>query len=69
MYGSNGWGSNGKVSYCFLGDMLENTGLQGSTLSDHRMATGFGPFELPTHGLPHYVLTLHFMHVQKVFTR
>ena len=22
-------------------------GLQGSTLSDHRMTTGFGPFELP----------------------
>ena len=26
-------------------------GLQGSTLSDHRMTTGFGPFELPTCGL------------------
>ena len=23
-------------------------GLQGSTLFDHRMTTGFGPFELPT---------------------
>ena len=35
-------------------DMLKkkkNTGLQGSTLSGHRMTTGFGPFELPTHGL------------------
>ena len=31
--------------------MLKNTGLQGSTLSDPRMTTGFGPFELPTHGL------------------
>ena len=26
-------------------------GLQGSTLSDHHMTTGFGPFELPTCGL------------------
>ena len=31
--------------------MLKNTGLQGSTLSDPRMTTGFGPFELPTRGL------------------
>ena len=31
--------------------MLKNAGLQGSTLSDHRMTTGFGPFELPTCGL------------------
>ena len=29
----------------------KNAGLQGSTLSDHRMTTGFGPFELPTCGL------------------
>ena len=29
----------------------KNAGLQGSTLSDHRMITGFGPFELPTCGL------------------
>ena len=48
-----GWGSYGKVGYCFLGDMLKkkqkkNTGLQGSTLSGHHMTTGFGPFELPT---------------------
>ena len=28
-----------------------NAGLQGSTLSGHRMTTGFGPFELPTCGL------------------
>ena len=31
--------------------MFKNTGLQGSTLSGHRMTTGFGPFKLPTHGL------------------
>ena len=35
----------------FLGDMLKNTGLQGSTLSGPRMTTDFGPFELPTRGL------------------
>ena len=37
----------------FVGDMLKkkNTGLQGSTLSGPHMTTGFGPFELPTHGL------------------
>ena len=29
----------------------KNTGLQGSTLSGPRMTMGFGPFELPTHGL------------------
>ena len=29
----------------------KNAGLQGSTLSDHRMTTGFRPFELPTCGL------------------
>ena len=28
----------------------KNAGLQGSTLSDHRMTTGFGPFELPSIG-------------------
>ena len=43
-YGLNGWGSYDKVSCCFAG-------LQGSTLSDHRMTTGFSPFELPTCGL------------------
>ena len=31
------WDSYGKVSYCFLEDMLTNTGLQGSTLSSHCM--------------------------------
>ena len=49
--GLNGWGSYGKVSCRFLGDMLKNTGLQGSTLSGLRMTTGFGPFELPNCGL------------------
>ena len=34
----------------FWGDMLKNTGCQGSTLSGPRMTTGFGPFELPTRG-------------------
>ena len=28
IYSSDGWDSYGKVSYCFLGDMLENTDLQ-----------------------------------------
>ena len=41
----SGWGS-----YCFL-EMLKNPGLQRSTLSDPHTTTGFGPFELPTHGL------------------
>ena len=31
--------------------MLKNAGLQGSTLSDHHMTTGFGLFKLLTHGL------------------
>jgi len=31
--------------------MIKNAGLQGSTLSNHHMTTGFGPFELPTCGL------------------
>ena len=29
----------------------KQTGLQGSTLSSHRMISGFGPFELPIRGL------------------
>ena len=33
-----------------LGD-AQNAGLQGSTLSNPRMTTGFGPFEPPTRGL------------------
>ena len=32
---------------------LKNAGLRGSTLSDHRMTTGFGLFELPTCSLLH----------------
>ena len=57
----NGWGIydlNGLDIYrqselLFFGRYAqkENTGLQGSTLSGHRMITGFGPFEFPTHGL------------------
>ena len=47
----NGWGSNGKLLFC-LEICSKNAGLQGSTLSDHRMTAGFGPFELPTCG--HY---------------
>ena len=31
--------------------MCESAGLQMSSLSGHRMTTGFGPFELPTRGL------------------
>ena len=37
---TNGWGiygSNGWDSYCFLGDIQKNTGLQRSTLSSPRM--------------------------------
>ena len=34
------WGS--------LGDVLTNTGLWESSLSDHCVIIGFGPFELPT---------------------
>ena len=41
-----------KVSCCFVLKYAQKiAGLQGSTLSDHRMTTGFGPFELPTCGL------------------
>ena len=51
-YGLNGWGSYDKVSCCFVWKYAQKiAGLQGSTLSDHRMTTGFGPFELPTCGL------------------
>ena len=36
----------------FLWDVCsKNTGLQRSTLSGPHMTRGFGPFELPTHGL------------------
>ena len=41
-YGLNEWGSYDEVSCCFVGNMLQKiAGLQGSTLSDHRMTTGF----------------------------
>ena len=36
-----------KLLFC-LEICSKNAGLQGNTLSDHRMTTGFGPFELPT---------------------
>ena len=49
-YGLNGWGSYDKC--CFVWKYAQKiAGLQGSTLSDHCMTTGFGPFELPTCGL------------------
>ena len=38
-------------SVILFGDILKNAGLQGSTLSDHRMTMGFIPFKLPTCGL------------------
>ena len=48
-YGLNGWGSYDKVSCCFVWKYAQKiAGLQGSTLSNHRMTTRFGPFELPT---------------------
>ena len=37
------------VSCCF--DAQKIAGLQGSTISDHHMIIGFGPFELLTCGL------------------
>ena len=49
-YGLNEWGSNGKLLF-HLEVCSNSSGLQGSTLSDHCMTTGFGPFELPTCGL------------------
>ena len=46
------WVGQLRQSEFLLEDLLKkNTGLQGSTLYDHRMTTGFGPFELPTRGL------------------
>ena len=50
IYHLDGWGSNGKLLFR-LEVCSKNAGLQGSTLSDHRMNAGFGPFELPTCGL------------------
>jgi len=57
----NGWGIYGLRVWLWLkwvgklwqqaavsfGNMLKNAGLQGHTLSDHRMTRGLGPFELP----------------------
>ena len=50
-YGLNGWGTYDKVSCCFVWKCAQkiaglqlggsDAGLQGSTLSDHRMTTGF----------------------------
>ena len=37
------WQSKFRLEIC-----SKTAGLQGSTLSDHWMTTGFGPFELPT---------------------
>ena len=45
-----GGGSYGKVSYCFWKICLKNAGLQGSTLSGHRMTTGFGPLMMCKNG-------------------
>ena len=42
---------NKKIKIKKIKNKNKNTGLQGSTLSGPRMTTGFGPFELPTHGL------------------
>ena len=48
MYGLMG----GALWLKWVGQSLQvNAGLQGSTLSDHHMTTGFGPFEVPTCGL------------------
>ena len=47
VYGPNEWDSYGKMSYCFFGKYSpKNTGLQGSTLSSHRMTMVFVPFEV-----------------------
>ena len=48
--GIYGWGNNGKLLFR-LEIFSKNAGLQGSTLSNHHMTTGFSPFELPTCGL------------------
>ena len=46
--GLNGWGSCGKVSYCFWEIHSKSTGLPGSNLSSYCMITGV--LELLTHG-------------------
>ena len=45
---SNGWGSYGKVSYCFLEDMLKNHWSSGEYpfWSSHDDGFCSGPFEL-----------------------
>jgi len=43
IYSLNGWASIGKLVF-HLEICLKNAGLQGSTLSDHRMTTGLVPF-------------------------
>ena len=48
---SNGVGQLWQIELLFLEVCSKNTGLQGSTISSHHMTMGFGPFELPTHGL------------------
>ena len=42
IYGLNRWGSYGKLLF-YLEICSKNAGLQASTLSDHRMTTGFSP--------------------------
>ena len=45
----NGWDSYGKLLFPLeIQCMVKNAGLQGSTLSGHRMTTGFGPDLWPT---------------------
>ena len=48
----NGWGSYGKSELLLGGCAQKNGGLQGSTLSDHHMTMGLGPFELLTYKYP-----------------
>ena len=51
-YSLNGWGQLWQRKLLFRLEICsKNAGLQGSTLSGHRMTTGFSPFELPTCGL------------------
>ena len=51
IYDLNGWYSFGKVSYCFGGHAQRTLVFRGVLFTSHRMTTGFGPYELPTHGL------------------
>ena len=45
IYSLNGWGSHGKLLFCFE-ICSKNAGLQGSTLTNHCMTTGFGPLSV-----------------------